>query len=113
MDKVLIGIVLITVVFLILVPSILLINCMFNKDPEKENDLSDEHLMKLELKMTLLKVLDQWIKDNDLTHVQIAQNLHTNINVVSNIVYQRYDKFTIDQLVVLVLRSGKSVKFVT
>ena len=68
--------------------------------------------MKLEIKRSLLNILELWIKQNDLTHVQIAEKLSINIKVVSNIVHQRFDKFTVDRLVDLVLRTGNSVKFI-
>lgn len=112
MDKALIMIILITVVILILAPSMLLINCMFNDDSKKDNDLSDENLMKLEIKKSLLKMLEIWIQENSLSHEQIAHQLAVSLKVVSDIVHQRSDKFTIDRLVGLVLRTGKSVKFI-
>ena len=112
MDKALIMIILITVVILILAPSMLLINCMFNEESEKDNDLSDESLMKLDIKKSLLKMLEIWIQENSLSHQQIAHELAVNLKVVSDIEHQRSDKFTIDRLVGLVLRTGKSVKFI-
>ena len=112
MDKVLIMIILITVVILILAPSMLLINCMFNEESEKDNDLSDESLMKLDIKKSLLKMLEIWIQENSLSHEQIAHQLAVSLKVVSDIVHHRSDKFTIDRLVGLVLRTGKSVKFI-
>jgi len=34
------------------------------------------------------------------------------MNVVSDIVHQRFDKFTVDRLIYLVIRTGQLVKFV-
>jgi predicted XRE-type DNA-binding protein len=112
MNQAWLVIILIVVVCLILAPSMLLINRAFNRDPEDIDDLSKESLMKLDIKKSLLNTLDKWIKENNCTHVQIADKLSTNLNVVSNIVYQRFDKFTVDHLVNLVLRTGTSVRFI-
>jgi len=99
-------------VFLIMTPIILWINNRFNDNPEEVGDLSEGNLMKLEIKKNLLKMLDQWIKENDLNHEQIANKLAVNMNVVADIVHQRFDKLTVDRLVDLVLRTGKSLKWV-
>lgn len=68
--------------------------------------------MKLEIKKNLLKILDQWIQENDLNHEQIAIKLAVNMNVVADIVHQRFDKFTVDHLVDFVLITGKTPKIV-
>lgn len=112
MDKALAATFLILFVFLIMTPVILWINNRSNDNPEKMDDLSEENLMKLEIKKNLLKMLDQWIQENDLNHEQIAIKLAVNLNIVSDIVHQRSDKFTIDRLVDLVLRTGKTPKLV-
>lgn len=87
------------------------INYRFNDNPEEIDDLSNNSLVKLDIKKSLLNILNQWIKENNLSHNQVADKLSTNLKVVSNIVYQRFDKFTLDSLVDLVLRTGQSVKF--
>ena len=112
MDKALAATFLILFVFLIMTPVILWINNRSNDNPEKMDDLSEENLMKLEIKKNLLKMLDQWIQENDLNHEQIANKLAVNMNVVADIVHQRFDKFTIDRLVDLILRTGKTLKWV-
>jgi predicted XRE-type DNA-binding protein len=112
MDKPLFAISLILFVFLIMTPIIFWINNCFNDNQEDIDDLSDKNLMKLEIKKNLLKLLDQWIQENNLNHEQIAFKLAVNLNVVSDIVHQRYDKFTVDRLLDLVLRTGKTPKLV-
>ncbi|PPC96541.1 MAG: hypothetical protein CTY32_04305 [Methylotenera sp.] len=112
MDKVLASIFLILFVFLIMAPIILWINNRFNQDSKEIDCLSEENSIKLKIKKNLLKMLDQWIQENDLNHEQIAIKLAVNLNVVSDIVHQRSDKFTLDHLVDLVLRTGKTLKWV-
>lgn len=111
MDKALLAMCFILFVFLIMTPIILWINNRSNVEPETVEDLSEESLVKLENKKILLNILDQWIQENELSHEQIAIKLAVNLKVVSNIVHQRTDKFTVDHLVDLVLRTGKSLKW--
>jgi predicted XRE-type DNA-binding protein len=47
-----------------------------------------------------------------LNHDQIGLKLNVSMNVVSDIVHQRFDKFTVDRLIYLVIRTGQLVKFV-
>lgn len=112
MDKSLIAMLFILFVLLIMTPFILWINNCFNDNQEDIDDLSEGSLMKLEIKKNLLNTLDQWIQENNLNHEQIAIKLAVNLNVVADIVHQRSDKFTVDRLVDLVLRAGKSLKWV-
>jgi predicted XRE-type DNA-binding protein len=112
MDKALLAMLFILFVFLIMAPIIVWINNRTNDNPEEMDDLSEGNLVKLEIKKNLLNMLDQWIQENDLNHDQIAIKLAVNLNVVADIVHQRFDKFTVDRLVDLVLRSGKSLKWV-
>lgn len=111
MDKPLLAMSFILFVFLIMTPIILWINNRSNVNPEEIDDLSEGNLMKLEIKKNLLKMLNQWFQENDLNHDQIAIKLAVNLNVISDIVHQRSDKFTVDRLVDLVLRTGKTLKF--
>ena len=57
-------------------------------------------------------MLGEWIQESDLDHEQIALKLDVTVYVVSNIVHQRLDKFTVDRLIDLLLKTGKSVKIV-
>lgn len=111
MDKPLLAMLFILFVLLIMTPIIFWINNRFNDNPEEIDDLSEGNLMKLEIKQNLLKMLDQWIQENDLNHEQIAIKLAVNLNVVADIAHQRSDNFTVDRLVDLVLRTGKTLKF--
>lgn len=112
MNKALLAMCFILFVFLIMTPIILWINNRSNVEPETVEDLSDEILAKLENKKILLNMLDQWIKENELSHQQIAIKLTVSMKVVSDIVHQRTDNFTVDRLVDLVLKTGKSLKWV-
>lgn len=99
-------------VFLIMTPIILWINNRANDEPESVDDLSTENLDKLEIKKQLLNLLERWIQESGLTHEQIALKLDVSMYTVSDIVHQRFDKFTVDSLIDLVLKTGKSVKVV-
>lgn len=111
MSKALFGVLFICILLLLISAGVLLINYYFNDDdPEIIDDLSEVNLMKLEIKKYLLNVLAQWIKENNLTKDQVVDQLAINYKVVSNIVYQRFDKFTVDRLVDLVFKTGKSLK---
>ncbi|HEY9276602.1 MAG TPA: XRE family transcriptional regulator [Methylotenera sp.] len=112
MDKALLAMLFILFVFLIMAPIIVWINNRTNDNPEEMDDLSEGNLVKLEIKKNLLNMLDQWIQENDLNHDQIAIKLAVNLNVVADIVHQRFDKFTVDRLIYLVLRTGQQVKLV-
>jgi predicted XRE-type DNA-binding protein len=93
-------------------PIILWINNRFNVNPVEVEDLSEANLEKLEIKKYLVNMLTEWIQESKLDHDQIALKLDVSMYVVSNIVHQRFDKFTVDRLLDLVLESGKSVKII-
>lgn len=112
MDKALLAMLFILFLFLIMTPIFLWINNRSNGTSEKIDDLSDENLEKLEIKKHLLNLLELWIQESGLTHDQIALKLDVTMYVVSDIVHQRFDKFTVDHLIDLVLKTGKSVKVV-
>jgi predicted XRE-type DNA-binding protein len=57
-------------------------------------------------------MMAEWIQESGLDHAQIALKLDVSVYVVSNIVHQRFDKFTVDRLLDLVLKTGKSVKII-
>lgn len=112
MDKVLGAILLILFVVLIMTPAILWINYRFNDDQKEIDDLSEVNLIKLEIKKDLLSLLNIWIKENNLSHEQIANKLAVNLKVISDIVHQRSDKLTIDHLIDMVLKTGRTPKLV-
>lgn len=99
-------------VFLIMTPIFLWINNRSNGELETVGDLSEENLEKLEIKKHLLNLLEQWIQESELNHEQIALKLDVSMSIVCDIVHQRFDKFTVDRLIDLVLKTGKSVKLV-
>lgn len=112
MDKALLAMYFILFVFLIMTPIFLWINNHTDGDPEAVGDLSETNLLKLEIKKNLLSMLAQWIHESGLNHEQTALKLDVSMYVVSDIVHQRLDKFTIDRLIDLVLKTGRSVKIV-
>lgn len=112
MNKALLAMCFIIFLLLIMTPIFLWINNRFNDDPERADDLSEVNLMKLEIKKNLLHMLETWIQESGLTHAQIALKLDVNMNVISDIVHQRFDKFTVDRLLDMVLSTGKPVKLV-
>lgn len=112
MNQAVFAILLILFLFLIMTPIILWINNRFNVNSVEIDDLSEVNLAKLEIKKNLLNMLGEWIQESDLDHEQIALKLDVTVYVVSNIVHQRLDKFTVDRLIDLLLKTGKSVKIV-
>ena len=108
MEKPLIVGVLIIVVFSILTPCFIWINNRFN-NYEEFDELEEGALVKLEMKKQLLQELHSWIKDNNLDVKQLQEKLMVNPKRAADIIYQRIDKFTVDSLTNLVLRTGKTV----
>lgn len=107
MDRVLLVIVLIMFVFAILIPAFIWINHHFN-DNEELDAFDEVSLAKLEIKKQLFHELDSWIKINNLNAQQIQEKLMLTAKRSADMVYQRIDKFTVDTLIKLVLRTGKS-----
>ncbi|MFB0827761.1 helix-turn-helix domain-containing protein [Chromobacterium violaceum] len=62
------------------------------------------------LKVQLMDELAGWIKDNDLRQEQAAEILHVSRPRVSDVVNHKVSKFTIDALVDMLTRVGKSVR---
>ncbi|HQS38328.1 MAG TPA: XRE family transcriptional regulator [Methylotenera sp.] len=112
MNQALFGMLFILFIFLIMTPIILWINNHFNVNPDEVEDLSEANLEKLEIKKNLINMLADWIQESGLDHAQIALKLDVSMYIVSNIVHQRFDKFTVDSLLGLVLKTGKSVKII-
>jgi predicted XRE-type DNA-binding protein len=108
MDMLLLGIAFVIVVLLILAPFFIWINNNLN-DPDEVDELEKSALIKLEIKKQLLNELHKWIQDNNLNHKQIGEKLSINRKTIANILYFRIDKFTVDRLLVLILKTGKNV----
>ncbi len=64
---------------------------------------------KLQLKAQLMVILSNWIKENQLTQLEAAEQLHVSRPRVSDVMTGKIDKFTIDALVDMVERSGQHV----
>ncbi len=108
MEKPLIVGMLIIILFLVLTPCFIWINNRFN-NYEEFDELEEGALVKLEMKKRLLQELQRWIKDNNLDAKQIQEKLMVSPQRSADIIYQRIDKFTVDSLTNLVLRTGKTV----
>ncbi|PPC92409.1 MAG: hypothetical protein CTY35_12780 [Methylotenera sp.] len=108
MEKPLIAGLLIVIVFLILTPCFIWINNSFNNN-EEFDELEESALVILRIKKQLFHELYSWIKDNNLDAKQIQEKLMVTPSKSADIIYQRIEKFTIDSLTNLVLRSGKTV----
>jgi predicted XRE-type DNA-binding protein len=109
MDRALAATLLIIIVLIILALGFNWINNHFNHYPVKFDDFADESLVKLEIKKRLLLELQQWINENSLTKEQVGEKLAVNHKMIANVIYQRVDKFSIDTLVNLVHRTGKTI----
>jgi predicted XRE-type DNA-binding protein len=110
MDRVLFAIAFIVVAILILASAFIWINSNFNDDPENLDDLEEIALIKLAIKKQLLNELQKWINDNNLSTEQIGVKLAISRKTITNILYQRVDKFTIDTLIGLTYRTGKNIQ---
>lgn len=108
MEKPLIAGLLIIIVFLILTPCFIWINNRFNNN-EEFDELEESALVILRIKKQLLLELLNWVKDNNLDAKQIQEKLMVTHSKSVDIIYQRIDKFTLDSLTNLVLRTGKTV----
>lgn len=108
MEKPLIAGLLIIIVFLILTPCFIWINNRFN-NYEEFDELEESALVILRIKKQLFQELYRWIKDNNLDAKQIQEKLMVTPSKSADIIYQKIEKFTIDSLTNLVLRSGKTV----
>jgi len=98
---------------LILIPGVLLINYFFNYAPKKSEEISELRLEKTRLKMKLLFLLNDWINSNNYSLEQVVIKLSTTHKIVTEILNQRVDKFTIDQLIDLVLLTGQALDITT
>jgi predicted XRE-type DNA-binding protein len=62
------------------------------------------------LKEQLMEELTQWIEQNHLKQAEAAEILHISRPRVSDVVNKKVGKFTIDTLVDMLSRAGKSVR---
>lgn len=108
MDRVVYAILFVITVIFILSIAFIWVNNLFN-NYEEFDELEVGALVKLEMKKQLFQELYRWIKDNNLDAKQIQEKLMVTPKSTADIIYQRIDKFTVDSLTNLVLRSGKTV----
>lgn len=108
MDRALFAMLFVIIVLLILTPCFIWINNRSN-NYEEFDELEEGALVKLEMKKQLLQELHRWINDNNLDAKQIQEKLMVTPRKSADIIYQRIDKFTVDSLTNLVLRTGKTV----
>ena len=73
---------------------------------ESEKRVNDTHALKVQL----MDELADWIKANDLRQEQAAEILHISRPRVSDVVNHKVSKFSIDALVGMLTRIGKSVR---
>lgn len=64
----------------------------------------------LALKEQLMGELSSWIKAGDLKQAEAAEILHVSRPRISDVVNKKTSKFTIDALIGMLTRVGKSVK---
>lgn len=64
----------------------------------------------LALKEQLMGELSSWIKTSDLKQAEAAEILHVSRPRISDVVNKKTSKFTIDALIDMLARVGKSVK---
>lgn len=64
----------------------------------------------LALKEQLMGELTSWIKTSDLKQAEAAEILHVSRPRISDVVNKKTSKFTIDALIDMLTRVGKSVK---
>ena len=85
--------------------------------PKEARRLHDESQRSIKasiaIKQQLMGELAKWIKTNNLKQMEAAQVLHVTRPRVSDVVNRKADKFTIDALVEMLSRVGKSVTLVT
>lgn len=108
MDRVVYAILFVITVIFILSIAFIWINNRFN-NYEEFDELEEGALVKLEMKKQLFQELQHWIKANNLDARQIQERLMVSPQRAADIIYQRIDKFTLDALTNLVLRTGKAV----
>lgn len=108
MDRVVYAILFVITVIFILGLAFIWINNRFN-NYEEFDEQEEGALLKLEMKKQLFQELYRWIKENNLDAKQIQEKLMVTPKRAADIIYQRIDKFTVDSLTNLVLKTGKTV----
>lgn len=60
-------------------------------------------------KLYLMTQLTVWVKENNLTQVQASKTLRISRPRVSDLMTKKTSKFTVDTLITLLLRAGKTI----
>ena len=108
MEKAIAGIVLIFIACFLI--AVLIIVSNFSYDDVEEIDYRSEEAVNMrKIKRQLLSALNFWISENQLTNLQVSEQLKIREITTDNIISQEVDKFTIDKLVSLLHRAGKTV----
>lgn len=73
---------------------------------------SKEEAQNLKIRAALMRALDQYIDENELTQEKAAEVFGVSQPRVSDLVRGKIDKFTIDMLVNMLIKAGISVALV-
>jgi predicted XRE-type DNA-binding protein len=73
---------------------------------------SKEEAQNLKIRAALMRALDQYIEENELTQEKAAQIFGVAQPRVSDLVCGKIDKFTIDMLVNMLIKAGINVALV-
>ncbi|WP_295761783.1 XRE family transcriptional regulator [Undibacterium sp.] len=65
---------------------------------------------KVAIKHQLLKAISLWITENRFTQSQAAQILRISSSLLADLLDQRTDKCSVDTLIEMVLRTGKTIQ---
>ena len=78
--------------------------------PEEAEKLKAESTLLTETKLTLAQSIGDWIKESNLKQGQAAEILGVSRPRVSDVVNKKIGKFTIDMLLCMLIKTGKSVQ---
>ena len=68
---------------------------------------------KLAIKQQLMTEISLWMAENNLKQVEAADILKVTRAKISDVVHKRQEKFTIDTLVNILIRTGKTITITT
>ena len=71
---------------------------------------SSEEATLLKMRADLMNSLRLFIEENQLTQQQAAERLGISQSRVSDLVRGKWDKFSLDMLIILATRAGKTVR---
>lgn len=97
-------------VAILIASGVLLINYFSSNDSKNQDSNSEHILLKEEIKKHLLNALLAWIKENNFSQDQVAENLKISREAANHIIWQTAEHFTVDKLVELVSHADKHVR---